>query len=153
VVTGNADEELQPSFTVPLAVVVSRELTPLIDKTTATGTHFRDELPKLRAALYYDLGVMLPYCHVTGDAPLKPNQYFIALKEVPVGYGYLRPDCVYVNDSAENIKVFGLDGDNISNPADLKPGAWIPASQRHIAETAGLKVWDPVDVITLHYRE
>lgn len=146
----NGQDELQPTFTVPLAIVVGKELTPLIDKNTPTGIRFRAELPKLRAALYYDLGVMLPYCHVTGDAPLKENQYFIALKEVPVGFGILRPDCVYVNDSAENIRVFGLEGENVINPADLKPGAWIPATQRHIAEAAGLKIWEPVDVMTLH---
>ncbi|MBC7798566.1 MAG: FHIPEP family type III secretion protein, partial [Pyrinomonadaceae bacterium] len=146
----NGQDELQPTFTVPLAIVVGKELTPLIDKNTPTGIRFRAELPKLRAALYYDLGVMLPYCHVTGDAPLKENQYFIALKEVPVGFGILRPDCVYVNDSAENIRVFGLEGENVINPADLKPGAWVPATQRHIAEAAGLKIWEPVDVMTLH---
>lgn len=149
-VAGGSSDELQPTFTVPLAIVVSSELTHLIDKNAPTGVHFREELPKLRAALYYDLGVMLPYCHVTGDAPLKPYQYFIALKEVPVGFGFLRPDCLYVNDSAENIRVFGLEGENVMNPADLKPGAWIPASQRNIAETAGLKIWEPSDVITLH---
>lgn len=147
---GGANDELQPTFTVPLAIVVSSELTPLIDKNTVGGARFRDELPKLRAAMYYDLGVMMPFCHVTGDAPLKANQYFIALKEVPVGYGFLRPDCVYVNDSAENIRVFGLEGENVVNPADLKPGAWIPAHQRNLAEAAGLKIWEPADVITLH---
>lgn len=147
---GGSDDELQPSFTVPLAIVVSTELTSLVDKNTARGERFREELPKLRSSLYYDLGVMLPYCHVSGDAPLKPNQYFIALKEVPVGFGYLKPDCVYVNDSAENIRVFGLDGDTVVNPADLRPGCWVPVEQRHIAEAAGLKVWEPEEVITLH---
>jgi type III secretion protein V len=143
-------EELQMSFTVPMAIVVSRELTPLIDKNTPQGARFRAEIPKLRNALYYDLGVMVPFCYVGGDAPITPNEYYIAIKEVPVGTGSLRPNCVYVNDSAENIRVFGIEGENVSNPADLRPGAWIPAEQRHIAETAGLKVWEPADVMLLH---
>ena len=143
-------EELQMSFTVPMAVVVSRELTYLVDKNTPEGARFRAEIPKLRNALYYDLGVMVPFCYVGGDAPITPNEYYIAVKEVPVGTGSLRPNCVYVNDSAENIRVFGIEGENVSNPADLRPGAWIPADQRHIAETAGLKVWEPADVILLH---
>jgi type III secretion protein V len=143
-------EELQPTFTVPMAVVVSRELTTLIDRSTPSGARFRAELPKLRTALYYDLGVLLPSCYVNGDVPLKPFQYFIAIKEVPVVYGSIRPDCLYVNDSAKNIRVFGLDGEDVRNPADLSPGAWIPASQRHIAEMANLKVWEPAEVITLH---
>jgi type III secretion protein V len=143
-------DEVQMSFTVPMAVVVSRELSHLVDKNTPEGARFRAEIPKLRNAIYFDLGVMTPFCYVGGDAPLVPNEYYIAVKEVPVGTGSLRPDCVYVNDSAENIRVFGLEGENVSNPADLRPGAWIPAEQRHIAETAGLKVWEPADVILLH---
>jgi type III secretion protein V len=146
-------DELQPTFAVPLAVVVSGPLTHLIDKGTPSGARFRDELPKLRSSIYYDLGVMLPNVYVSGEAPLKADQYFIALKEVPVVYGRLKPDCVYVNDSAENIQVFGIEGEDVRNPADLKPGAWIPSEQRAIAELAGLKVWEPAEVITLHLSQ
>ncbi|MEA2173776.1 MAG: type secretion protein [Blastocatellia bacterium] len=146
----NGRDELQPTFSVPLAVVVSSNLTPLIDKSTPSGLRFREELPKLRSSIYYDLGVMLPNVYISGNAPLKQDEYFIALKEVPVVYGMLKPDCVYVNDSAEHIKVFGLEGEDVLNPADLKPGSWIPAEQRPIAELAGLKVWEPAEVITLH---
>jgi type III secretion protein V len=147
---GSAEEELEMSFTVPMAIVVSRNLNPVIDKKTPQGAAFRAEIPKLRSALYYDLGVMVPYCYIGGDAPIGENEYYIAIKEVPVGYGTIRPDCVYVNDSAKNIEVFGITGENVLNPADLRPGAWIPADQRHIAETAGLKVWEPADVMILH---
>lgn len=143
-------DDLEPTFSVPLAVVVSSGITKYIDKATAEGRSFREELPKLRSALYYDLGVMLPSVHVSGDAPLEETQYFIAVKEVPIVYGSIRTDCVYVNDSAENIKIFGLDGDEVRNPADLRPGAWIPAHQRELAELAGLKVWLPHEVILLH---
>lgn len=143
-------DDLQPTFAVPLAVVVSSGITHLIDKNTPHGSRFRAELPKLRSAIYYDLGVMLPSVHVSGDAPLEETQYFIAVKEVPVVYGALRPGCVYVNDSAENIRIFGLEGEDVRNPADLRPGAWIPAAQAGLAELAGLQVWQPEEVITLH---
>jgi type III secretion protein V len=143
-------DDLLLTFAVPLAIVVSSGITHLIDKNTRQGRKFRSELPKLRSAIYYDLGVLLPSVHVSGDAPLDETQYFIAVKEVPVVYGSLRMDCVYVNDSAENIKVFGLEGEDVRNPADLRPGAWIPADQQALAELAGLKVWQPEEVITLH---
>lgn len=143
-------DDLTPTFAVPLAIVVSSGITHLIDKNTVRGARFRTELPKLRSAIYYDLGVMLPSVHVSGDAPLEETQYFIAVKEVPIVYGNIRPDAVYVNDSAENIKVFGLDGEDVRNPADLRPGSWIPAEQSALAELAGLKVWQPEEVITLH---
>ena len=143
-------DDLEPSYAVPLAVVVSSGITHLIDKKTKRGAQFRAELPKLRSAIYYDLGVMLPSVHVTGDAPLEETQYFIAVKEVPIVYGSIRPDCVYVNDSAENVEVFGLNGEDVRNPADLRPGCWIPAAQRDLAELAGLTVWQPEEVIALH---
>ena len=147
--TGDS-EELEMSFTVPMAVVVSREMTYVIDKNTPRGAAFRAEIQQLRNALYYDLGVMVPFCYVGGDAPLPANEYYIAVKEVPVGRGSLRPGCVYVNDSAENIKVFGIEGENVTNPADLRPGSWIPVEQKEIANAAGLKIWEPSDVIILH---
>lgn len=143
-------DDLEPTFAVPLAVVVSSGITHYIDKNTRDGMRFRAELPKLRSAIYYDLGVMLPYVHVSGDAPLEETQYFIAVKEVPIVYGSLRKDCVYVNDSAENIQVFGIAGEDVRNPADLRPGCWIPNEQRDLAELAGLKIWEPAEVITLH---
>jgi type III secretion protein V len=146
----NAQDEITQTFSVPLAIVVSKQLTPLIDTQTPGGERFRAELPKLRSAIYYDLGVVLPTVFVSGDAPLKANQYFIAIKEVPVAYGTIKPDSLLVNDSAESIKPFGLDGDDARNPADQSPCAWIPASQRERAEVAGLKVWEPLDVMTLH---
>jgi type III secretion protein V len=143
-------DELTPTFAVPVALVVSPQLTPLIDPKTEIGARFRADLPKLRSSLYYDLGVLLPNVYVTGDAPIKEYQYMLVLKEVPMAFGAIRPDCVYVNDSAENIKVFGLAGEDVRNPADLRPGCWIPAGQRPMAELAGLKVWEPQDVMTLH---
>ena len=146
----HGQDDLQPTFAVPLAVVVSTGITHLVDKNTKAGAKFRAELPKLRSAIYYDLGVMLPSVHVSGNAPLEETQYFIAVKEVPIVYGSLHMDSVYVNDSAENLKVFGIDGEDVRNPADLRPGAWIPAEQKVIAELAGLKVWEPEEVITLH---
>lgn len=148
--TGTGQDDLQPTFAVPLAVVVSSGITHLIDRNTAAGKRFRAELPQLRSAIYYDLGVMLPSVHISGNAPLEETQYFIAVKEVPIVYGSLRKDCVYVNDSAENLAVFGLIGEDVRNPADLRPGCWIPASQKTLAELAGLKVWEPWEVITLH---
>jgi len=149
--SGAADQDgLQPTFSVPLAIVLSKQLTPLVDPQTPSGARFRAELPKLRSAIYYDLGVLLPNTFVSADSPLPVNQYFIAINEVPVSYGIVKPNCVFVNDSPENIEVFGLRGDAANNPADLKPGAWIPAEQRVTAEVAGLKVWDPGDVMILH---
>lgn len=143
-------DEIQMSFTVPIAVGVGNNLAYLVDKNTKEGAKFRSEILKLRNTLYSDLGVMVPFCYVGENAQLASNEYYIAVKEIPAAKGSLRPNRIYVNDSAENISVFGIDGENFTNPADLRPGAWIPAGQREIAEIAGLKIWEPTDLILLH---
>ena len=147
-------DELVRTLAEPMAVVVSQQLSHLIDSQTESGARFRARIPKLRSAIYHDLGVMLPHVYVLGNAPkLKSDEYSIFIKELPVAYGKLKPDCVYVNDSAENIKVLGLDGEDMPNPADSLPGAWIPSLQRSLAERAGLQVWEPAEVITLHLSQ
>jgi type III secretion protein V len=146
----SGQDDLEPTFAVPLAVVVSSGISHLIDKNTKQGARFRAELPKLRSAIYYDLGVMLPLIHVSGDAPLEETQYFIAVKEVPIVYGSLHLDSVYVNASAEMLEPFQIFGDDVRNPADLRPGAWISAEDAQRAEDAGFKIWQPEEVILLH---
>ncbi|MEJ7709053.1 MAG: FHIPEP family type III secretion protein [Pyrinomonadaceae bacterium] len=145
-----AAEDLQPTFAVPLAVVVSKELTPLIDQFSESGARFRAELPRLRSALYYDLGVMLPHAFVSGDAPLKANQYFIAIKEVPVVYGTIKPECLYVNDSAENIRVFGIEGESVRQPGRPEAGRLDSARSTRAGRRSGSCGVEPAEVITLH---
>jgi type III secretion protein V len=148
------DDPLQLSATVPLAIVVGQGIAPFVDPNTPEGERFRASLPRLRQAIYYELGVLLPYIHVnstaSSDPNLQPDEYIIALKEIPVARGRIRTECVFVNDSAKNIEPFLIDGEDVLNPADLKPGAWIPAAQRYKAEAANLKIWEPAEVITLH---
>lgn len=143
-------DDIQPSFTVPIAVAVSPQLAALVDQNTRAGQRVRSALTQLRSALYYDLGVLLPQVFVSVSPPVIPYEYFIAVKEVPVGRGAVKPDCVFINDSATNIAVFGLEGEEVLNPADLRPGAWIPADQQSLAALAGLKIWEPDEIITLH---
>ncbi|MFN7928240.1 MAG: type III secretion system export apparatus subunit SctV [Blastocatellia bacterium] len=145
-----AFDDVRPSYTVPIAAAVSLPLASLIDPETAAGQRLRQSLVRLRTSLYYDLGVLLPQVFVSASPPVAPYEYFIAVKEIPVGKGRIRPDHLFINDAAENIRVFGIEGEEVVNPADLRPGAWIPVDQREIAEVAGLKIWEPDEILTLH---
>jgi len=141
---------VEMTHTVPMAIAVSEPLNHLVDNSTEAGQAFRKQIPLLRSALYNDLGVMAPYCFVSGDAPLEANEYHIAIKEIPIENGRIVPGCVFVNDSAENIRVFGIEGTSAPNPADLGRGCWIKESDRELAEASGLKVWEPNEVMILH---
>lgn len=146
----STSDDVRLSFTVPLAVAVSNALGHLIDPDTIAGVRLRRSLTQMRSTLYYDLGVMLPHVYVSTSPPVPAGDYFIAVKEVPVAKATIRTEHLFVNDTAENIRVFGIIGETVLNPADLRPGAWIPMSQRHLAEAAGLKIWEPEEIIALH---
>ncbi|MCS6884832.1 MAG: type III secretion system export apparatus subunit SctV [Acidobacteriota bacterium] len=139
----------QISLTIPIAIEVSKDLTPLID-LSQEGKFLSDLIPKMRQLLYQELGVIFPGVQVSGNAPIAENSYLFRLKEVPVEIGKIVPGHVLVNDSADNIRVYGLKGIDIKNPANGKPAAWIPAEQREQARGAGLVVWEPQEVILLH---
>ncbi|MBI4852823.1 MAG: type III secretion system export apparatus subunit SctV [Acidobacteria bacterium] len=139
----------QISLTVPIAVEVSKDLTPLID-LNQEGKFLSDLVPKMRQLLYQELGVIFPGVQVTGNAPVPENSYLFRLKEVPVEVGKIVPGHILVNDGSENIRVYGLKGIDIKNPATGKPAAWVPMEQREQAKNAGLVVWEPQEVILLH---
>ncbi|MCS7080559.1 MAG: type III secretion system export apparatus subunit SctV [Chloracidobacterium sp.] len=143
-------DEVQPSYTVPMALVASADLAPYIDPQFPAGAKFREGLTALRNSMYYDTGVLMPQIYVTGNAPLEPFHYIFAVKEIPVAQGVIKPFHFYVNDSVENIKVFGIEGEEVRNPADLRPGAWVPEDYRMLAMAAGLKIWEPSDFLLLH---
>ncbi|KAF0248541.1 MAG: type III secretion protein SctV [bacterium] len=139
----------QISLTVPIAVEVSKDLTPLID-LNQEGKFLSDLVPKMRQLLYQELGVIFPGVQVTGNAPVPENSYLFRLKEVPVEVGKIVPGHILVNDGSENIRVYGLKGIDIKNPATGKPASWVPMEQREQAKNAGLVVWEPQEVILLH---
>jgi type III secretion protein V len=139
----------QVSLTIPISVEVSKDLTPLID-LNQEGKFLSDLVPKMRQLLYQELGVIFPGVQVTGNAPLAENSYLFRLKEVPVEIGKIVPGHILVNDGSENIRVYGLKGIDIKNPASGKPAAWVPVEQREQAKSAGLVVWEPQEVILLH---
>jgi type III secretion protein V len=59
-------------------------------------------------------------------------------------------DAVLVNGAAEEISVYGFNGETTRNPATDKPAAWIPRDQLERARAAGLQVWDTHEILLLH---
>src|SRR5438477_4927369 len=118
-------QDPQVSVTVPLVLQVSEALTPLLDTATDTGKQFYEQLVQVRNGLYYDLGVIFPAIQVKGNTPGEPGSFTIWANEVPIVSGQIRVDAVLVNDSVEAISVYGLQGENTTNPATGKPAAWI----------------------------
>jgi len=143
-------QDPQLSLTVPLVLQASEGLTPYVDRETEKGKNFYEQLLGARNGLYYELGVIFPALQVKGNSPGEPGSFTIWANEVPIVSGQIRVDAVLVNDSVEAISVYGLQGENTTNPATGKPEAWIPREQADRAKGAGLQVWDTGEILLMH---
>jgi type III secretion protein V len=146
------DLSVEPDLTatVPLALEVGPDLSPWLDLGGDAGQEFYRTLVDVRKSLYYELGVIFPPLQINGNQPVDDGAYRIWLNEVPVVTGQLRTDAVLVNDSARNISIYGIDGEDVRNPATGKPAAWIPRDQSERARSAGLQVWDTHEILLMH---
>lgn len=148
-----ADDKMegpQLTITVPLVLLASAGLTPYVDRDSEAGKRFFDQLLGIRKGLYYDLGVIFPPIQVKGNSPGEPGSFAIWANEVPVISGQVVLDSVLVNDTVENISIYGFKGENTSNPVTGKPAAWVSRDQAERAKAVGLQVWDTHEVLLLH---
>lgn len=75
------------------------------------------------------------------------------MNEVPAVTGQVRVDAVLVNNTAANIRIFGIAGEDTRNPADGSPAAWIPKADLQRARAAGLHVWDTHEILLMHLAQ
>ena len=143
-------QDPQVSITVPLVLQVSEALTPLLDTATDTGKQFYEQLVQVRNGLYYDLGVIFAAIQVKGNTPGEAGSYTIWANEVPVVSGQIRLDAALVNDTAENLAIYGFKAEDTSNPATGKAAAWVPRADAERAKAVGLQVWDTHEILLLH---
>lgn len=147
VVSGGADEY---ALTLPIILEVGNYLSTLIKKQKS-GTSFIEEMiPKMRHALYQDLGVRFPGIHVrTDSALLEPDEYNIYLSEVPVLRGKILENCLLTSEDPENLKRYNIPFIS-SKTAVGKSSLWVEGSYQEIMQKAGIKFWKPLDVLILH---
>ncbi len=78
VIRGGVDDY---ALTLPVILEVGKVLSNTIRKEKQGSTFIEDMIPKMRHALYQDLGVRFPGVHVRTDSPtLETDEYSIYLK-------------------------------------------------------------------------
>ena len=106
VVRGSTDEY---SLTIPVILEVSKSLSQLIRTDKTSGRFIEEMIPRMRHALYLDLGIRFPGVHVRLDSPtLSDDEYAILLNEVPIIRGKIIRDSVLTNESKETLKRYNL---------------------------------------------
>ena len=107
-------------------------------------------IPKMRQALYQDLGIRYPGVHVRTDSPtLESDEYAILLNEVPVARGKIPENFLLTNELEENLRRYNLPFTSYKNAIGL-PSLWVETIYQDILDKARIKYWKPLEVMILH---
>ncbi len=138
------------ALTLPVILETGKSLSTLIRKEKGGKGFIEEMIPKMRHALYQDLGVRFPGVHVRTDSPtLGPNEYAIFLNEVPLVRGKMIDHSVLTNETEEILKRYNLPftaSPNMIGRASL----WVDMKYIEILKKSRIKYWSPLDVMILH---
>ena len=140
------------TLTLPVILEMGKDLSDQIKKGKGKGKQnlVDDLIPKMRQALYQDLGIRYPGVHVRTDSPMLENdEYAIMLNEVPVNRGKIPENYLLTNETEENLRRYNLPFISYKNAAGL-PSLWVEERYREVMEKAGIKYWTPLEVLILH---
>jgi type III secretion protein V len=147
-ISGGAAENY--ALTLPVVLEVGSSISLLIKKDKQGMTFIDQMIPKMRHALYQDLGVLLPGVHVRTESPsLEPNEYAIHLNEVPILRGKLILKHVLTNETEETLRRYNLPF--ISSKGTLNmPSLWVDEKHQEVLQRAGIRFWTGAEVMILH---
>ncbi|MBN1914697.1 MAG: type III secretion system export apparatus subunit SctV [Parachlamydiales bacterium] len=146
-ITGGAGEY---ALTLPVMLEAGTTLSAQLKKDKQ-GLSFIDQMiPKMRHALYQDLGVRFPGVHVRTDSPnLEEDEYAIYLNEVPIIRGKVLIGHLLTNEIEETLRRFNIPFISTKGGAGM-PTLWVNAKYREILEKGDIKFWTPLEVMILH---
>ncbi|HKZ00280.1 MAG TPA: type III secretion system export apparatus subunit SctV [Rhabdochlamydiaceae bacterium] len=147
VVRGGGDDY---ALTLPVILEVGKNLSAAIKKDKQGATFIDDMIPKMRHALYQDLGVRFPGVHVRTDSPnLEPDEYSVFLNEVPIVRGKIVENALLTTETAENLRRYNIPFSTTKNSLG-QPSVWVDNKYQEILQKSGIKFWKPLDVMILH---
>lgn len=147
VVRGGVDEY---ALTLPIILEVGTYLSKEIRREKGGMTFIEEMIPKMRHALYQDLGVRFPGVHVRTESPiLGDDEYLIMLNEVPIVRGKIEEGALLTNEDPETLKRYNIPHTTSKNSLG-QPSYWVDQKYQDVMKKAGIKFWRPLDVMILH---
>ena len=147
VVRGGPDDY---ALTLPVILEIGKGLSQVIKRERGGMRFIEVMIPRMRHALYQDLGIKFPGVHIKSDsASLDDFEYAIYLNEVPLMRGRIQEGHLLTNETEENLRRYNLPfttSKNAVNQASL----WVEDKYREILKKAGMKYWESFEVLILH---
>ena len=138
------------ALTLPVVLEVGSAISLLIRKDKQGLTFIDQMIPKMRHALYQDLGVRFPGVHVRTDSPtFEVNEYAIHLNEVPIVRGKIILKHLLTNETEATLRRYNIPF--ITSQSSLgMPALWVDEKYQEILKRAGIRYWTGLEVIILH---
>lgn len=138
------------ALTLPVVLEVGSAISLLIRKDKQGLTFIDQMIPKMRHALYQDLGVRFPGVHVRTDSiSLDAEEYAIHLNEVPIVRGKLILKHLLTNETEETLKRYNIPF-VLSKGSLGMPALWVSDKYQEILQRAGIRFWTGLEVMILH---
>jgi type III secretion protein V len=137
------------ALTLPVILETGSYLSDMIKKEK--NSQFAQQMiPRLRHALYQDLGIKFPGVHVrTTGSKLKPSEYAIHLNEVPIITGSVLPGFVLTNETEETLTKYNLPYTHSKNSIG-SAALWVEEKYIDVLKNADIQYWNALEVMILH---
>jgi len=138
------------ALTLPIVLEVGSSISQLIRKDKQGLTFIDQMIPKMRHALYQDLGVRFPGVHVRTDSPtFDANEYAIHLNEVPIVRGKIILKHLLTNETEETLRRYNVPFTSSEGSSGM-PALWVDEKYQEVLQRAGIRYWTGLEVIILH---
>ena len=147
IVTGGTDDY---ALILPVILEVGNELSKIMRRDKQGLTFIDQMIPKMRHALYQELGVRFPGVHVRTESPnVETDEYAIQLNEVPITRGKVLLNHVLTNEIEDVLKKYNVP--IVSNKSSLgMPVIWVDVKYQEVLQRAGIRFWSALEVMVLH---
>lgn len=146
-ITGGVEEY---TLTLPIMLELGSSLSLLVKKEKGGTTFIEKMIPKMRHALYQDLGVKFPGVHVRTDSPaLENNEYAIYLNEVPISRGKISLNCILTAEPEANLKRYNIPFTVTKSSLNVS-SIWIDEKYKDTLKKLKIKFWTTTEVLILH---
>ena len=138
------------ALTLPVVLEIGSAISLLLKKDKQGATFIDQMIPKMRHALYQDLGVRFPGVHVrTESLSLEPGEYAVHLNEVPIIRGKILLKHLLTNETEETLRRYNLPFVALKGSLGM-PALWVDEKYQNVLTKANIRFWTGLEVIILH---
>ena len=150
-VEDQGQNELEPAKLVPIELGFGKGLKSFSDPSSSDHEHLTELINEVRSKIYKELGVLLPVVEISLTDSVAEDEYFIAVREIPIAKGTLDNGKVLVKAGEEQLEPLGIqDFRTVVLPETSSQGAWVEKTYESTLRSAGLPFAKGIEVIASH---